>query len=42
MVPERGSDSAHTDSTGLGRQTTREACTATLRAASTEIEQPVS
>jgi hypothetical protein len=42
MVPERGSDSAHTDSTGLGRQTTREACTATLRAASTETEQPVS
>jgi len=42
MVLERGSDSAHTDLTGLRRQPTREACTPTLRAASTETEQPVS
>jgi hypothetical protein len=33
---------AHTDSTGLRRQPTHETCTATLRAASTETEQPVS
>ena len=42
MVPERGSDSADTESTGLRSQPTHETCTATLRAASTETEQPVS